>query len=152
MTRSPAAQLLWEWLQLELRVEESQSETPLLEVLKTCEQCDYSKPLTDYHKSGTTKDGYRLRCKLCIANPITEKVEPELDIPDSSIKCGTCWWGQACEHAWTKYKCLANAKECVPGYKNALYFPDPALRPTAELDRDERRDVQQKLDQWKHRS
>lgn len=34
---------------------------------KKCKRCEETKPLTDYHKSNTYKDGYTYYCKTCIA-------------------------------------------------------------------------------------
>ena len=34
--------------------------------MKTCNKCDQSKPLSDYHKNKKTKDGHAHYCKSCM--------------------------------------------------------------------------------------
>ena len=34
--------------------------------MKTCNKCNQTKPLTEFHKDKNTKDGFRQQCKECV--------------------------------------------------------------------------------------
>ena len=62
---------------------------------KNCNQCNKSKPLTDFYKMSASKDGHQPKCKICVkeVNKNFREVKPEYQIE----------WQRTNNKKWTKY-------------------------------------------------
>ena len=58
-------------------------------IKKECKICKKSKPLTDYHKHGSTKDGRRNDCKECRNVPKEDKIKRFFN-DKGEKKCSKC--------------------------------------------------------------
>lgn len=65
--------------------------------VKQCRACNEIKPVSEFHKSGTSKDGYRTKCRICSNKVRRERLRKnkegdfaqydrlEIDLPDELI-------------------------------------------------------------------
>lgn len=64
-------------------------------MLKTCSKCGERKPLSDFHKHTTAKDGRRPDCKLCVRTRQRASLNPGLcacakSKTRISVRCAAC--------------------------------------------------------------
>lgn len=57
---------------------------------KVCLKCKQEKPLEDFHRNESTKDGWSYCCKSCVPNPSVTGEHVKVKIVDGKKQCTKC--------------------------------------------------------------